>query len=103
MGGKWYGFLHRALLFGSAAVVLRYNGFSRIVAVLANMLFGLPIVNYFGDCGFPIPSSLSADGLSIFRQFCGRIGVAHKEDKTKFGGIVTLLGLWVSFRARPAE
>ena len=42
--GLWYGFWPRALLFGASAAVLRYNAFSRIVAILANKIFGLPIV-----------------------------------------------------------
>ena len=63
---RWYGFLPRTLLFGAAAAVLRYNCFSRIIAALANCLFGLPVLNYFDDFGFPIPDSLSADGLGGF-------------------------------------
>ena len=67
--GRWYGFSPWTLLFGATAAVLRYNGFSRIVAVLANILFGLPLVNYFDDFGCILPASISDEGLSTFKRF----------------------------------
>ena len=103
VSGKLYGFLPRALLFGSTAAVLRYNGYSRIAAVLANILFGLPIAKYFDDCGFPTPSSFSADGLSLLRQFCGRIGVTPRTQRPSLGKLFLFPDWGVSFRARPSE
>lgn len=50
-GGERCGFFPLALLFGAAAAVLLCNFFSRIVAVLACSLFGLPVLNYFDDLG----------------------------------------------------
>ena len=44
-GGLWYGFWHRTLLLGSSAAILHYIAFPRIVAVMANKIFGLPVVN----------------------------------------------------------
>ena len=61
--GIWYGFWHRALLFGAPAAVLRYNAFSRIVAALANKIFGLLAVNYFDDIGRLMPSSIEKMGF----------------------------------------
>ena len=69
--GKWYGFWPRALLFGAVAAVLHYNCFSRIIAVLANRIFGLPMVNYFDDLGCLILSQISRTGLNNFREFSG--------------------------------
>ena len=91
--GRWYGFCPRTLLFGATAAVLHYNGFSRIVAVLANILFGLPVVNYFDDIGRILPTSISDEGLSTFKRFCGLIGVRLKEEKAKPGTVTTFLGL----------
>ena len=65
-GYKWYGFVPRALLFGAVATVLHYNSFSRIIAVLSNMLFGLPVVNYFDDYGRLLPTAISANGIQVF-------------------------------------
>ena len=45
---------------------MRYNCFSRIIDVVANLLFGLPVVNYFDDYGFPLPTAISVKGLEVF-------------------------------------
>ena len=93
----WYGFLSRALLFGAVAAVLRYNCFSRIIAVLFCRFFGIPMINYFDDFGAPIPSALGKRGLEVFSEFCRIIGVHLKADKTELGEGVTFLGLWGQF------
>ena len=67
--GIRYGFWPRALLFGASAAVLHYNAFSRIVAILANKIFGAPIVNYFDDLGFLLPTSIGMIGLTDFSPF----------------------------------
>ena len=82
-GGR-YGFFPRTLLFGETAAVLHYNGFSRIVAVFANIFFGLPVVSYFDDFGSLLPSSISDEGMAIFRSFCGLIGAKLKEEKRRW-------------------
>ena len=44
---NWHGFACRALLFGAAAAVRRYNSPSRAAAVIINRLFGLPPSHLF--------------------------------------------------------
>lgn len=39
--GKWYGFATRTLIVGAVAVVLHYNVFSRAIAALGDLIFGL--------------------------------------------------------------
>ena len=80
--GEWRGFFPLTLLFWATAAVLHYDGFSRIVAILADILFGLPAVNYFDDFGRLLHSSLFEGGVSTFMQFFGLIGVTIKEEKT---------------------
>ena len=46
---RWYGFLTRALIFGSVAAVLHYNVLSRLIVVLVNRYLGIPPVGYFDD------------------------------------------------------
>ena len=50
-GGRWYGFCPRTLHFGEVAAFLRYNFFSRIIAVLASLIIGIPMANYSDDIG----------------------------------------------------
>ena len=98
--GLWYGFLHRTLLFGAAAAVLHYNCFSRIVAVLANLIFGLPLINYFGDFGCFITDFLSAPVVKVFTSFCRVLGIRLKRKKTEVGRRLTFLGLEGFFPVR---
>ena len=60
-----YGFLPRALLFGAVSAVLHYNCSQRIISVLANKLFGFPVVNYFDDYGCPRPAEISEEGVDV--------------------------------------
>ena len=94
---KWYGFWPRTLLFGAVAAVLHYNCFSRIIAVLANRVFGLPMVNYFDDLGCLILSQISRAGLNTFRKFCRVAAVILRKEKTDIGREVTFLGLRGTF------
>ena len=64
VGGLWYGFRPRALLFGSVAAVLHYNFFSRVVGILANLLLETPTANYCDDIGSPAASSISEAALA---------------------------------------
>ena len=95
--GKWYGFWPRTLLFGAVAAVLHYNCFSRIIAILANRIFGLPMVNYFDDLGCLILSQISRSGLNTFRKFCRIIVFVLRKDKTELGKEITFLGLRGTF------
>ena len=42
--GKWFGFVSRTLVFGAAAAVIRYNGFSRLVTAFVNRMLGIPLI-----------------------------------------------------------
>ena len=92
-GGKWYGLLPRGLLFGASAAVLHYNFFSRIVEVSAYRIFGLPLVDYFGDFGCLIADFLSRPVVKLFTSFCRLLGVRLKRKKTDAGRRITFLGL----------
>ena len=97
MDRKWYGFVPRTLLFGAVAAVLRYNCLSRIIDVLANLLLGLPVVNYFDDYGCPLRTSISARGLGVFSDFPNTLGNWLKGDKTDLGRQLVFLGLQGNF------
>ena len=98
--GLWYGFLSRTLLFGASAAVLHYNCFSRIVAVLANHIFGLPLINYFDDFGCFITDFLSEPAVRVFTSFCRMLGIRLKRKKTEVGRRITFLGLEGFFPGR---
>ena len=51
-----------------------YNCCPRIIAVITNRLFGLPLANYFDDLGSMVPPSLSGDGVRLLREVCALIG-----------------------------
>ena len=91
--GRRYGFLSRTLLFGAAAAVLRYNCFSRILAVLANRIFGLPLMNYSGDVGCLITDFYSRPAVRVFTSFCRALGIKLKRKKTDVGRRITFLGM----------
>ena len=80
---KWYGFLSRTLLFGEVAAVLRYNCSSRIIAALTNLRFGLSVVNYIEDYGFPLPTEISVKELQVFSYFANMIRNWLKDGKTR--------------------
>ena len=42
--GEWVDFPPKALLFGAVAEVLHYNCFSRLLSVLFNKIFGVPLI-----------------------------------------------------------
>ena len=65
--------------------MLRYNCFSRIIAVMANVLMGLPVVNYFDDYGRPLPTAISVKGIQVFADFPNMLGNWLKDDKTGLG------------------
>ena len=95
--GLWYGFAPKTLLSGASAAVRHYNCFSRIIAVLINLIFGLPTINYFDDFGCLPPTSLVDEGLALFTRFCALLGIRLKAKKTEVGRDVTFLGLRGSF------
>ena len=48
---------------------MRYNCFSRIIAVVDNFFFGLPVVNYFDDYGFHLNTAISVKEPRVFSDF----------------------------------
>ena len=65
-GNKFYAFVSRTLLFGSAASVLRYNIFARIVTELFARIFGIPLISFFGDFGDMVPRDSPQWGIGLF-------------------------------------
>ena len=64
---RWYGFVTRTLIFGSVADVIRYNVSPRILDVLANRYFGIPMVRYF-DVFIDYPQVDGDGGPGRFRS-----------------------------------
>ena len=71
----WYGFVTRALIFGSVAAVLHYNAISRILVALANRVLGIPLGGYLGDFASMIRAVFGEDPLRVFAEFCRFFGM----------------------------
>ena len=67
--GKWYGLIPRSQLFGSAASVVRYNAFSRLLASLFARLFGAPPIGFFDDYGSLTFKAVMSEPTGSFKQF----------------------------------
>ena len=96
-GGFWYGFWSRTLLSGDPEAFLHYNAFSWIVSFLANKIFGLPVVNYFGDLGCLLPASVAKMGLRTFHRFSATVRLVLNDIKKKVARAVAYPGLEGSF------
>ena len=92
-GGLRCGFRLNTLLFRAVAAALHYNCVSRIVALSANLLLGIPTVNYFDDLGSPAPTSISEAALATLTDFSHILGIILKDDKTELGRRISFLGL----------
>ena len=97
-GGKWYGFIPRTQLFGSAAAALRYNCLSRVIASLACRILEIPCVGYYDDFGVILPECLVKDGLAVFTSFNKALMIISKDSKSEYGTLLEFLGLTISFR-----
>ena len=54
--GRRYGFMGRAMVFGSVADAIRYNVFHRLAPDVFEKLFRIPPLRFFGDFGAaPVP------------------------------------------------
>ena len=95
--GRFVAMAPKTQISGSIASVLHYNVLSRILVSIFNRVFGIPMIGYFDDFGFLIPSSLSSDALQLVHQVCQMLGVKLKPDKSSIGRIATFLGLRGSF------
>ena len=63
------------------------------MAILANLLLGIPTANYFDDLGSPAPPSISEEALATLTDFCQISGVILKGDKTRLDRCISFLGL----------
>ena len=99
--GKYYAFFSRTLLFGSTAIVLRYNIFARIITELFNKIFGIPLISFFGDFGCLTRPDLLREALHTFQRFCNALVIVLKNEKTEFGQRIPFLGLLGDSPPRP--
>ena len=88
-----HAFAPRATLFGAVSAVLRYNSFSRALAVTCAKLTGIPILSYFDDFGALVPYEVLKEALNAFLAFCDILGATLKSTKTEWGDSLTFLGL----------
>ena len=97
VGGQWYGFFSRTLMFGAISAVLHYNLFSRLLTELVNRIFGIPLICFFDDFGAMAPAELAPEALHVFTLFCTKLGITLKTQKSELGQTITFLGLSGSF------
>ena len=90
---RWYGFIARALIFGSVSAVLHYNVLPRLMVVLANRYLGIPLVGYFDDFAAIIRKVLGKASLDTFARSCALLGFQLKGEKSQVGPAVASLGL----------
>ena len=62
-----------------------YNCFPRILGVVINRIFGLPLVTYFDDMGSLSPSEINKISIGAVKIFHIALGVFLKKDKTGLG------------------
>ena len=60
----------RVLVFGACAAVGRYNTFSRMIDVLANLYMGTPLVSYYDHYGPMKPGDITEECRLTFTKFC---------------------------------
>ena len=68
----------RTLLIGAVAALLRFNCYSQIIAALANLLLGLPVVNYF-DAPFGPQYRPMGSMFSRIPQHTGQLGEGRQN------------------------
>ena len=95
--GEWVAFPPKALLFGAVAAVLHYNCFSRLLSVIFNKIFGIPLIGYFDDFGALVPSKLAPLALKTFERFCDILGIQLKVSKTECSNSLVFLGMKGTF------
>ena len=94
---RWYGFVSRALVFGSTDAVLRYNILSRIITALTNRCLGIPLVGYFDDFASLMRKHMGQKAMDTFTRFCALLGIQLKPGKSDVGSPLTFLGLLGTF------
>ena len=85
IGGKYYAFTSKTLLFGSIASVIHYNVFARIITELVNRIFGIPLISFWGDFGGLMIPELLGDDLSTFNEVCKRLNIELEPEKRNHG------------------
>ena len=90
---SWFALLPRTLIFGATASVLHYNILSRIVAVIINRLFGIPLIAFYDDLGSPIPFELGEEALQLVTEVCRCLGMILNYKKCLWGNPLSFLGL----------
>ena len=95
--GAWFSFKPRSLLFGAETAAPRYNFLLRILGVLINRIFGIPLATYFDDIGALSPSELDQLAHDTVEIFFIALGIFLKKDKTGLGREMALLGLRGAF------
>ena len=69
----------RVLLFGAAATALRYNTYSRMMAVLVFLYLCIPLVGYFGDFGALSPDGITDLSVKTLLKFCELLRIKMKD------------------------
>ena len=74
-----------------------YNCLSRALAVLANKIFGIPLLSYFDDYGSIIPETLGRPALETVDSFFNVLGALINDNKTDLGRKVVFSGITGEF------
>ena len=86
-------FVPKVLLFGSISAALRYNCFSRCVAILINRRLGIPAVSYFYDSVSYIHTEPAQDALDTSPAFLANRDSARNDRKSDLRAELEFLGL----------
>ena len=94
---KWYGFIPKTQLFGTAAAVLHYNCLSRVIASLACRALKLPCVGYYDDFAIVAPRILIDKALEAFTKLNDLLLIILKKKKSEAGRVLEFLGATIHF------
>lgn len=73
--------LHRVLLFGSAAGVWSYNRFGDVLTALSRVLTATPVVHFVDDYGSIQPKQHATSGFEAFGHLNSKLGFHMKTSK----------------------
>ena len=83
---KWFGFVTRALVFGSVAAVLRYNILSGIWSAIFARSMPISPLSYFGDFSALLRAGLAEKALSLLARFLRHRGIPAEDCEILCGG-----------------
>ena len=83
--------------FPPAASVLNYNILSMIISDLATEILTLPIIAYYDNFGFTMPSCVCELSLNTSISVCDTIGFEMGKGESRQGTRITSLGLQCRF------